>query len=88
MNRDEILGYDPSEEIIFGIFFENDAKVISLFVRYSDENTMNIAKRSINLHSLFWKSGTSAQTLKELFEADPSLVNLDVKFWAEIFSEQ
>lgn len=49
---------------------------------------MNIAKRSINSHSLFWKSGTSAQTLKELFEADPSLVNLDVEFWAEIFSEQ
>lgn len=88
MKRDEILGHDPSEKIIFCFLFENDEKVISLFVRYSDENTMNIAKQSVTLHSLFWKSDTSAQNLKELFESDPSLVNLGVEFWAEFFSGQ
>ena len=83
MKRDEILGHDSSEKIIFCFLYENDEKVISLFVRYSDENTMNIAKQSVTLHSLFWKSDTSAQNLKELFETDPSLVNLGVEFWAD-----
>jgi hypothetical protein len=41
---------------------------------------MNIVKQSVALHSLFWKSATSAQDLKELFETDPSLVNLGVEF--------
>ena len=85
MKRDEILGHDSSEKIIFCFLYENDEKVISLFVRYSDENTMNIAKQSVTLHSLFWKSDTRAQNLKELFETDPSLVNLGVEFWADFF---
>lgn len=87
MKRNEILGYDPSEKIIFCFLFENEEKVISLFVRYSDEYKMSIAKQSIALHSLFCKSDTSAQDLKELFETDPSLVNLGVEFWAEFFSD-
>ena len=45
MKRDEILGHDSSEKIIFTFFMKMMKKVISLFVPYSDEkNTMNITK--------------------------------------------
>ncbi|TCB50067.1 hypothetical protein E0H80_09540 [Acinetobacter sp. ANC 4779] len=83
MKRDGFLGQDPERKIIFAFLFSKNQKVLSLFIQYSDENTLQIAKQTIALHIIFWHSGGSAAHLKEVFEHDPSLVSSGMKFWTE-----
>ncbi|WP_425919506.1 hypothetical protein [Acinetobacter sp. TSRC1-2] len=84
MKRDEFLGQDPERKIIFAFLFSRNQKAISLFIKYSDERTLQIAKQTIALHILFWHSGVSVADLKEVFENDPGLVNSGMEFWTEI----
>ncbi|NNH37008.1 hypothetical protein HLH12_16000 [Acinetobacter sp. NIPH 2377] len=84
MKRDEFLGQDPERKIVFAFLFSRNQKAISLFIKYSDEKTLQIAKQAISLHILFWHSGVKVTDLKEAFESDPRLVNSGVEFWAEI----
>jgi hypothetical protein len=85
MKRSEFLGQDPEQKIIFAFLFNRNQKIISLFIKYSDEKTLEIAKQTIALHLIFWHSGVSVADLKEVFEKDPCLVNSDMEFWTEIF---
>ena len=50
MKRDEFLGQDPEQKIIFAFLFSRNQKAISLFIKYSDEKTLEIAKQTIALH--------------------------------------
>jgi hypothetical protein len=84
MKRSEFLGQDPEQKIIFAFLFNRNQKAISLFIKYSDEKTLEIAKQTITLHIIFWHSGVSAADLKEVFKKDPSLVNSGMEFWTEI----
>ena len=84
MKRDEFLGQDPERKIIFAFLFSRNQKAISLFIKYSDERTLQIEKQTIALHILFWHSGVSVTDLKEVFENDPGLVNSGMEFWTEI----
>jgi len=86
MKRSEFLGQDPEQKIIFAFLFNRNQKTISLFIKYSDEKTLEIAKQTIALHLIFWHSGASVADLKEVFEKDPGLVNSGMKFWTEIFN--
>jgi hypothetical protein len=85
MKRSEFLGQDPEQKIIFAFLFNRNQKIISLFIKYSDEKTLEIAKQTIALHLIFWHSGVSVADLKEVFEKDPGLVNSGMEFWTEIF---
>ena len=84
MKRDEFLGQDPERKIVFAFLFSRNQKAISLFIKYSDEKTLEIAKQTIALHILFWHSEVSVSDLKEVFEKDPGLVNSGMEFWTEI----
>ena len=84
MKRDEFLGQDPERKIIFAFLFSRNQKVISLFIKYSDEKTLEIAKQTITFHVLFWHSGVSVAALKAVFENDPGLVKSGIEFWTEI----
>ena len=84
MKRDEFLGQDPERKIIFAFLFGRNQKAISLFIKYSDENTLEIAKQTISFHAIFWHSGVSVADLKAVFENDPGLVNSGMEFWTEI----
>lgn len=84
MKRDEFLGQDPEQKIVFAFLFKKNQKAISLFIKYSDEKTLEIAKQTIALHILFWHSEVSVADLKEVFEKDPGLINSGMEFWTEI----
>lgn len=86
MKRDEFLGQDPERKIVFAFLFGSNKKAISLFIKYSDEKTLQIAKQAISLHVIFWHSGVSVTNLKEVFEKDPGLINSRMEFWTEIFN--
>lgn len=84
MKRDKLLGIDPSEKIIFAFLFEKDQKVLSLFAKYTDENSQHIIKQSISLDVFFWEQGATIIDIKTIFEQDLKLKELGLEFWAEI----
>jgi len=66
MKRDEVLGQDPERKIVFAFLFSRSQKAISLFIKYSDERILQIAKQTIALHILFWHSGGIAPAISAL----------------------
>ena len=84
MKRDKILGFDPTEKIVFAFLYEEDYKVLSLFARYTNESIQQTIQRSIALNALFWEQGATLADIKTLFEEDPELRKLNVERWTEI----
>lgn len=80
MKRGEFLGQDHERKIFFAFLLRRNQKAISLFIKYSDEKTLQIAKQAISLNSIFWHSGVSVTDLKEAFESDSRLINSGVEF--------
>ena len=84
MTRDVMLGQDNIENIIFAFMFERTLKQITIFVKYSDEKNMELAKEIISFYAVLWKTGIEISDLEQTFREDSILTNAGVEFWSEI----
>lgn len=84
MKRDKILGFDPTEKIVFAFLYEGDQKVLSLFARYTNESILETIQHCLALNALFWEQGAALMDIKQLFEENFKLKELEVELWTEI----
>ena len=73
MQRSTFFGFDPKVRQVFIFLFENDDKKLSLFIEYTDEESLKAAKQDIGLYGFFWESGTSIEDIISLFDRKPSI---------------
>ena len=83
MQRKTFFGFDPNIKQVFVFLFENNRKVLSLFIEYLDEETLKISKQDLGLYGLFWESGSSIEEIISLFKVNLSIRQPPLKRWHE-----
>ena len=83
MQRKTFFGFDPNIKQVFVFLFENNQKVLSLFIEYLDEETLKNSKQDLGLYSLFWESGSSIEEIISLFKVNLSTQKPPLKRWHE-----
>ena len=83
MNRDKFFGIDDEKKWVFVFLLEGHDKKLSLFIEYTSEENLKLAKQDLGLYELFWGSGSTIEEMINLFEINPSK-RLGLKTWYEL----
>lgn len=83
MNRDKFFGMDASVKLVFSFLYDNNQKKISFFIEYSNDEELEVAKKTLSLYGFFWDTGSTADDLISTFMSDPSVTKLGLKNWFE-----
>lgn len=82
MNRNIFFGIDHTKKLVFVFLQENGSRKLSLFIEYSNEENMHLAKQDLGIYAMFWKSNTSIQDMISLYDINPSK-KLGLETWIE-----
>ena len=66
------------------LFFllENNDKKLSLFIEYTNEENLELAKQDLALYGMFWDTGSIVESIINSFDINPSK-KLGLKTWYE-----
>ena len=66
------------------LFFllENNDKKLSLFIEYTNEENLELAKQDLALYGMFWDTGSIVESIINSFDLNPSK-KLGLKTWYE-----
>ena len=67
---------------VFIFLLENNDKKLSLFIEYTNEENLKLAKQDLGLYGLFWGSDSTVEEMINLFDINPSK-RLGLKTWYE-----
>lgn len=82
MNREKFFGIDAKKQWVFVFLSENHDKKLSLFIEYTNEENLELAKEDLGLYGIFWDTGSSVEAIINLFDINPSK-KLGLKTWYE-----
>ena len=55
MNREKLFGIDHKKQWVFIFLLENNDKKLSLFIEYTNEENLELAKQDLALYGMFWE---------------------------------
>lgn len=84
MNRDKFFGVDDSVKWVFAFLYDKNQKKLSFFIEYSNDEELNVAKRTLSLYGFFWDTGSTEEDLITTFMSDPSVAKKGLKNWFEV----
>ena len=82
MNRDKFFGIDAKKQWVFVFLLENNDKKLSLFIEYTNEENLELAKQDLVLYGIFWDTGSTVEAIINSFDINPSK-KLGLKTWYE-----
>ena len=71
MNRDKFFGIDAKNNG-FLFLLENNDKKLSLFIEYTNEENLELAKQDLALYGIFWDTGSTVEAIINSFDINPS----------------
>ena len=66
----------------FYFLLENNDKKLSLFIEYTNEENLELAKQDLALYGMFWDTGSIVESIINSFDINPSK-KLGLKTWYE-----
>ena len=72
MNREKLFGIDHKKQWVFIFLLENNDKKLSLFIEYTNEENLELAKQDLALYGMFWDTASSVQPIINSFDINPS----------------
>ena len=82
MNREKLFGIDHKKQWVFIFLLENNDKKLSLFIEYTNEENLELAKQDLALYGIFWDTGSTVEAIINSFDIIPSK-KLGLKTWYE-----
>ena len=82
MNREKLFGIDHKKQWVFIFLLENNDKKLSLFIEYTNEENLELAKQDLALYGMFWDTGSIVESIINSFDINPSK-KLGLKTWYE-----
>ena len=82
MNREKLFGIDHKKQWVFIFLSENNDKKLSLFIEYTNEENLELAKQDLALYGMFWDTGSIVESIINSFDINPSK-KLGLKTWYE-----
>ena len=82
MNREKLFGIDHKKQWVFIFLLENNDKKLSLFIEYTNEENLELAKQVLALYGMFWDTGSIVESIINSFDINPSK-KLGLKTWYE-----
>ena len=82
MNREKLFGLDHKKQWVFIFLLENNDKNLSLFIEYTNEENLELAKQDLALYGMFWDTGSIVESIINSFDINPSK-KLGLKTWYE-----
>ena len=83
MNREKLFGIDHKKQWVFIFLLENNDKKLSLFIEYTNEENLELAKQDLALYGMFWDTGSIVESIINSFDINPSKKKLGLKTWYE-----
>ena len=56
----------------FYFLLENNDKKLSLFIEYTNEENLELAKQDLALYGMFWDTGSIVESIINSFDINPS----------------
>ena len=56
----------------FLFLLENNDKKLSLFIEYTNEENLELAKQDLALYGMFWDTGSIVESIINSFDINPS----------------
>ena len=73
MNREKLFGIDhKKQQWVFIFLLENNDKKLSLFIEYTNEENLELAKQDLALYGMFWDTGSIVESIINSFDLNPS----------------
>ena len=72
MNREKLFGIDHKKQWVFIFLLENNDKKLSLFIEYTKEENLELAKQDLALYGMFWDTGSIVESIINSFDINPS----------------
>ena len=82
MNREKLFGIDHKKQWVFIFLLENNDKKLSLFIEYTNEENLELAKQDLALYGMFWDTGSIVESIINSFDINLSK-KLGLKTWYE-----
>ena len=73
MNREKLFGIDHKNNG-FLFLLENNDKKLSLFIEYTNEENLELAKQDLALYGMFWDTGSIVESIINSFDINPSKI--------------
>ena len=74
MNREKLFGIDHKKQWVFIFLLENNDKKLSLFIEYTNEENLELAKQDLALYGMFWDTGSIVESIINSFDINPSKI--------------